>query len=282
MKSIFLTGTLFLCPLLAQTPEQPPAPVPPKPAPVKTKSAYENLESVWSVSLFYWRPDGKAVLRGGAQSTNPPAQALDYPAKPRQTPGIMLTVPTGHSNRIEVSAWETRGTGSVTASRDETFFGQDFTQGDLLSARYKIRNLKATWNYLSYPYPTLDSRFRVKTLWEVQYVAAYSTVIGPPPDSATPGPVSTGKLTLIMPTFGLGIEWIPSPKHFRFEGRSSGMGLPGKAALWDADALAVARVGNFEIFGGAKAFYFRDSPKKQQFIRDRLWGPMVGVRWVFR
>src|SRR5258708_22572864 len=110
----------------AQAPPQPPepkpaapTPAPPQPQPpAQTKSGYEELESKWSIGVFYWRPDRAPILRGGASSTNPPAQALDFPGKPRETPGVTLWFPTGHSNRVEVSAFETRGSGSLTAPGD--------------------------------------------------------------------------------------------------------------------------------------------------------------------
>jgi hypothetical protein len=295
VKSFFLTGTLFLCPLLmmaqapppAQPPTTQPTPTqaPPAPTPAKppaTKSAFEELESKWSFGVFYWRPDRAPILRGGAASTDPNAQGLDFPGKPRQTPGVTIWFPTGHSNRVEISAFETRGSGSLKASGDVTYFGQTFNSGDLLSTKYKIRDIKATWNYLSYPYPPLDAKFRIKTLWEVQYVRLYPAITGPQVDLSVPAPYASSTLQVILPTLGLGMEWIPSPKHFRFEARGTGMGFPGRSALVDADATAVLRIGKFEVFGGGKAFYFRTSPKKEQFMSDRLWGPMGGVRWVFR
>jgi len=290
MKSLFLTGTLFLCPLiLAQDAPQatpapaqtaPPPPAAPKPA-TKAPSGFEDFESFWSVGVFYWRPDRKPVLRGGLASTDPNSQGLDFPGKPRQTPGILITLPTGHSNRVEISAFQTKGSGSLVAPIAQTYFGQGFNSGDRLTASYNIRNIKATWNYLSYPYPALDARFRVKTLWEVQYVGLSPVITGPQVDLTVPAPQASGKMTIILPTLGLGVELVPSPKHFRFEARATGMAFPGRAALADAEANAVFRLGKLEVFGGGKFFYFRSSPKKEQFMRDRLFGPVAGVRWVF-
>jgi hypothetical protein len=315
VKSTFLTGTLFLCPLLAlglaaQTPtEQAPAqtapaptaqaaasqaaaaptPAPPKqeitaaPAPrPRAGLGYPELESYWSFSASYWRPYGSPILRGGQASVDPAAQNLDFLGNPQQAPGITITIPTGHSNRLEISGWQTQATQAFTAPADVTYFGQTFNQGDLLSAHYRIRNISANWNYLTYPYPPLDSKFRIKTLWGIQYVQAAPTITGPQPGDTTPPPLGVGKVSLILPTFGIGMEYIVSPKHLRLEWRGSGMGLPNHSAVWDAEGLVVARAGNLEIFGGAKAFYFRTSPQKEQFVSDRFWGPTVGVRWVFR
>jgi hypothetical protein len=322
VKLFFLTGTLLLCPLMTgtmmaqaaqaepvppaaskpagqlpgqpaappqipapskpQAPAQAPAPAPAPASAPAAKLGFEELESVWSVSLFYWQPTGKPILRGGEASTDPNSQGLDFPGKPKGTPGVMFTFPTGRSNRIEISGFQTSGSGSSTAPINVTYFGQGFTSGDVLASSYKIRAIKATWNYLSYPYPPLDAKFRIKTLWEVQYVRAYPVITGPQVDLSVPPPVASSTFNVILPTLGLGVELIPSPKHFRFEARATGMAFPGRAALWDADAMATFRLGKLEVFGGGKAFYFRSSPKKEQFMRDRLWGPIGGVRWVFR
>jgi hypothetical protein len=261
--------------LQAQTPPQP---APPKPA-AQAQSGYENIESVWSISLFYWRPDGQPLMRGGKESTNPPAQALDLPGKPKGTPGVILTFPTGRSNRLEVSAFETRGSGNTVAGRELTFFGETFDQGDLLTADYRVRNAKVSWNYLSYPYPPLDAKFRIKTLWEVQYTSIRSVITAPLSENMTQ---AKGSRSIIYPTLGLGMELVPSPKHFRVEIKGSGMGFPHRAALWDAEGSAVVRIGNLEIFGGGKAFHFKTSPQKDQYMLGTLWGPYGGIRWVFR
>lgn len=290
-------GLLLLCPVaaLSQPAPQAPPPEPPKaqPAPPPAKpgqSTYEETESILSLTLFYWRPRAsEAFLAGGRLSPDPPAQTIDLFGRPRATPGIVLTFPTGRSNRVEVSFWETRGSGSTTATRAYNFFGTPFDRDDLLTTEYKIRNGRVTWNYLSYPYPALDSRFRIKTLWEVQWVQATPVITAPltaipasGDDPAIPAIRATGKRSLIMPAAGLGVELIPSRKHFRVEARASGMGFSGRAQIWDAEGTAVLRAGNLEVFGGAKLFHFRTTPKKDLYLQADLWGPFAGVRWVFR
>ena len=71
-------------------------------------------------------------------------------------------------------------------------------------------------------------------------------------------------------------------KHFRLETRGSGMGFPHHSMLADAEGSAVVRLGNIEIFAGAKYLQFSTSPKQEAFMKGTLWGPDGGVRWVFK
>lgn len=316
MKFNLTARALLLCPLvfggmfLAQhaVAQQPPPPAepakpvppqaePPKPAPPATappksqagQSTFEDIESVWSISVFGWAPDSRPKLRGGQLSPDPPAQQLNFTGNTKRAPGIVITFPTGRSNRFEISGWETRTRGSQTLTATRTFFAETYDRGTFLETEQRVRGFKGSWNYLSYPYPPLDSKFRIKTLWEVQYIQVRTHIVAPftarpetEDEDAVPATESNNKKTIILPTFGVGFEYIPSQKHFRLEARGSGFGLPGKSIIWDAQAEAVLRFGNLELFGGGKAFHYRSSPKSNQYVFGTLWGPLVGVRWVFR
>jgi hypothetical protein len=254
------------------------------------QSTYEDIESIFSVSLFYWKPsDGDARLAGGRLSPDPPAQTIDLVGKPKDTPGIILTFPTGRSNRLELSFWEARSSGSTTPTIAHTSFGQSFDRNEFLTTENRVRSVKISWNYLSYPYPPLDSKFRLKTLWEIQYVQARPVITAPftaePAQGDTPALPALRAMAsrkVILPTVGLGVEYIPSIKHFRVEAKGSAMAFPGKSQIWDTEASAVARAGNFELYVGAKRFHFRTSPGSDQYVEGNLWGPFAGVRWVFR
>jgi hypothetical protein len=201
----------------------------------------------------------------------------------------MLTIPTGRSNRIEISAWEARASGSTTATRDYSFFGETFHKNDFLVTENRVRNVKVTWNYLSFPYPPLDSKFRLKTLWEFQYVstrpvitAPYTAVAATDDSAAVPAVQAIGKRNIFLPTLGLGVELIPSEKHFRVEAKGTAMAFPGRSQIWDTEGSAVLRLGSLEIFAGARYFHYRTSQKNDQYVEGNMWGPLGGVRWVFR
>jgi hypothetical protein len=271
-------------------PQNPPPAPPAKPSPPpstqptradqeKAQLGFENIESVFSVGVFYWRPQGDTFLRGGKQSTEPDAQRLDMPGKPKATPGIIITIPTSHSNRLELSAFQTIVNGNTTTGRQLTLFGETYDKGTYLSVGDKIRSAKVSWNYLSYPYPPLDAKFRIKTLWEIQYVNVRPNFVAPFTDTVLQ---SSGARSIILPTVGVGVEWVPSVKHFRFEANVDGMGFPHKSDIWGADASAIFRIRNLEVSGGAKVFHFKTSPNNQQYLSGTLWGPLATVRWVFR
>jgi hypothetical protein len=60
------------------------------------------------------------------------------------------------------------------------------------------------------------------------------------------------------------------------------MTLPGKSGYYDVEANAVGRIRKLEIFGGIKGFHFHTSSKQETFTTSTMWGPMAGLRWVFR
>ena len=291
MKVFAFLGLLLLCPRAGFTQTPAPAPVPPAaPKSQVGQSTYEEIESVWSLSAFYWKTQGADnLLAGGARSTDPPAQTSALIGKPKYAPGAILTVPTGHSNRLEFQVWQAQSRGSFKATRAYTFFAESFRKEDLLVTETRVRNAKMTWNYLSLPYPALDSKFRVKTLWEFQYVQVNPTITAPLTATvavgatpASPAKRVAGKRTLLMPTLGLAMEWVPSSKHFRVDARGTAMSFRSKGNIWDLEGNATLRLWNLEVFGGAKMFHYRTTKNNEQYLEGNLWGPVAGVRWVFR
>src|SRR4051794_2796158 len=103
-------GALLLCPVAAWAQAQTPTPAPP-PSQVG-KSTYAETESVWSIGVFYWKPTGNAELLGGKKSPNPTAQTVQLFGHPKYSPGLIITAPTGRSNRLEFTAWEAKNNGS--------------------------------------------------------------------------------------------------------------------------------------------------------------------------
>lgn len=254
----------------APPPQAAPAPVPPQ--------APENIERMFSIGVYDWLPSGGPSLRGGAQAVVPPPHDLTLPQKPSRAYGAMVTIPTKGSTRLEISYLTLNDRGNSFAPTDLGLFGGTISQGEPLAMDYSLRHLKVSWNYLTYPNPPQDAKFRVKTLWEFHYVQIKPTVIA---SVTAPDQPLADSQRIMLPAVGLGMEYVPS-RHFRMELRGSGMALPHHPALGDAEGSLVVRIGRLEIFAGGKAFYFRTSPQKETFIRGMLWGPDGGVRWVFR
>ena len=277
MKLNAALGLLTLClsaPLVRaqEPPAQPPAPIPDAPS----KSRENRDGNFFSLAVFYWRTQGDPRMLGGKLSFDPSKQNVVFPGKPKETPGVELTFPAGKYNRIEISGFETRGSGTFTATKGLNIFGGAINTGDFLSVRYKVRNIKFDWNYLTYPVPP-DAKLRVRT-----YIGGQYTRIEPVFDLPllTNPATLAGKKSIIYPVFGLGVEFVPS-KHFLFEVKGSGFGFPHRSVYWDGEATAIVRLGPVEVFGGGKAYHFKTSPQKEEYFLGTLYGPFGGLRFVF-
>ncbi len=242
----------------------------------------ENIENMFSIGYYYWRPDhGGSGYFGGKPSLDPARQRLDLPSPPARANAYEVTIPTGGNNRLEVGYWKLVDSGQIRATRDLEIYGANITNGEGIQELYNYTNLRIAWNYLSYPVPPLDSRFRIKSFWEVQYFRARTQLAFPDqPDINGNIPVVQPKESIKLPGVGIGAEYIPN-RSFRVEGRISGMGLPGRSRYIDAQVTAVGRIANFvEFFGGIKGYHFRTSPRNAEFIEGTLWGPFFGMRFV--
>ena len=269
-----------------QPPATPPAaqtPAPPSTPPVQTQATPvqepENIERMFSVALFDWIPfSAKTGLHAGSQAVLPPPHELTLPGKPYRAYGVMVTFPTSGSSRLEFSYTTLNVNGSLIAPTDLGLFGGTIPVGEPLATKYSVRHLKLSFNFLTYPNPPQDAKFRVKTLWEFHYLRTYPTVIA---TVSGPDQPITATQSVLLPAVGLGMEYVAS-KHFRLEMRGSGMTIPHHATLGDAEGSAVVRIRSLEFFAGAKFLHFKSSPNSDTFIRGTVWGPDAGVRWVFR
>ena len=254
--------------LLAQ--QAPPAP---PPAPERT------IDNMLSISLFYWRPNhGQLGFYPGQFSFATVSQRFDLPRAARANAG-MITLPTGGSNRLEIGFWDIKASGTARPGEPLALFAANIKRGELVASRYHIRNIRVSWNYLTFPVPALDAKLRIKTFWEVQHTRINPTLSFPESNdpTATVGP----KQSITFPGTGLGLEYVPS-NRFRMEARISGMALPGKSRYADAEASLVGTIRRIEIFGGVKGFHFRTTTKSEIYQQATIWGPMFGLRWVFR
>ena len=247
----------------------------------KEREKYD-FESQGTIDLVYWMTQGPTKLIGGAASPAVLAGGgnLALPDIHRATPGVVLRIPAGKFNRLEISYFQGNGTGNSIAPETLEVFGTSVPTGDYLATNFRLRMLKATWNYLTWPAPPEDSKFRIKTMWGFQYDAMYASVDAPFELSASFAP-SFGTRHIYYPDLGIGAEFVPS-RHFHLEAQASGFAWPHRAVVWDADVSAVIRVfRHAEIFGGAKMFHMKTSPKADAYMEATIKGPYGGVRWVF-
>ncbi len=299
MKSKLQTGLLTLCLFLpyggtrlyAQAASQQQSPSPPasqpSPAPApqaQPETPLNTSDAQISVQIFYWLDFSSPSLHGGAANVGPYPGDLKYPGRGKPAPGIVISVPAGHNNTLRVSYFRIQGDANTTATANQTYFNVDYAPGDYLVTRYNLQNVKLSYDFLSYPYPADPSRFRLKTLWEVNYTTIQSSIDAPLKTiltDASGNPISNtaaGTRWFIYPELGLAIEKALTP-HFRVEARASGFAFPHHAVIWDADASAVFRTGRYEFAAGLKAFHFKTSPRNDEYFAGTFPGAYVAFRY---
>ena len=240
-------------------------------------------ESGYYIGLSDWMPMGKPWIDKGHAATFTGLTKLQFTGTPKETPGVEIGIAAGAHNTLKISYFQSKASGTETAPTDLVIFAQAYSQGSVLSTNYKIQDAKISFEYLTWPFPLGSRHFRLKTLWQVQFInmnAASDAPLLPTTDSAG-NPLSyqtQGATSFFTPTLGLGIVEYAT-RNFRFEANASGFDIPHHTAIWDADASIAYRVGHIEIRGGAKALHFKTSTKPEYFQYGSMGGAFVGLRW---
>ncbi len=237
-----------------------------------------------SIEPIYWLNRAQPDLKGGATATG--FGSIDYSGNANYSIGGELSFPAGHSNTLRISYFRVQGNSNTTLTQDASFFGEAYNTGDYLSYGYRLQNAKISWDYLSYTWHKPSGNIRLKTLYEVQYDTISSTFYAPfkPVTTDASGNTDTnignGSHNVILPTFGLELEEALG-RHFRWEVKGSGFGLPYRSDIWDAQADIAVRFGSVEVLGGERAYHFKSSPKGNEYFADTLSGAYVGVRYYW-
>lgn len=149
-----------------------------------------------------------------------------------------------------------------------------------------IQSAKISWDYLSYTWYRHSGKIRLKILYELQFTTISSNFDAPFKPVTTDSSGNTdyntanGSKNVFDPTFGLELEQALG-RHFRWELKGSGFGIPHRADIWDAQANVAMRVHNFELIAGGKAYHFKTSPQGAQYFTDTLSGAFVGLRYYW-
>lgn len=276
-------------------PEQPAAPSGPVISAAPELPKYPDVrmpgESGWSVGLLLWEPREHPMFNRGRNAFFPQASQVTMQGTPKFAEGAEIGVAVGLHNAIRLSYFTARAAGNLTNAQDLTLWNQTYSAGTLISTNYTIQNFKLSYDYLTWPYPVESRRFRLLTLWQVQYTSIRSVFDAPqlplvdptglPLVDASGNPISyagQGTKWFISPTFGLGAhEYVT--KNFRVEVNASGFTVPRHWTIWDADATLNYRVGHVEINAGLKAFHYKTSTAADFYLRNTMISPVVAVRW---
>ena len=253
---------------------QMPVPRPPPPVTTERDTGGDNF----SIQPFYWLARSAPTVAQGHANTDFDPGALGFPGHSKFADGVFITVPTGHENSFEFRFFQQTGQGNSVLGTTEQFFTTQYAIGDVLATNYRVASYKLSWNYLTYPYPSAGAKFRFKTLYEIQYVSVRGSFDAPADVNAVP---TEGIKSIIRPTFGAGIEYHPA-RRVRFEAKLSGMGFPHHGDIYDGEASLVGGGPHFELLAGARIFHLKTSPTSDQYYKETLWGPYVGLRLIWK
>jgi hypothetical protein len=245
----------------------------------------------WWIGVGGWIPQLQPTFDKGHNSGQTQSALVTMQGTPKLGESVELGIAAGHHNAIRLSYFSTRASGDFTNSQELLLWSQDYPAGTLLSTDYRVQDFKLSFDYLTWPFPVESRRFRLKTLWQVQYVSVRSGFDAPqlPTTDANGNPLldSTGNPLTYMtggtrwyftPTLGLGItDYLGH--NVRFEANATGFTIPHHTTTWDMDASLNFRVGHLEVGAGARAFHFKTSTDGPYYMRGTIYAPVAQIRW---
>jgi hypothetical protein len=218
------------------------------------------------------------------------SQAPDYETltnwgKPhRNIPGLEGIVPITRTGEIHFEYFRGKGDGNQTTSvANLDVFGANYVQGNYLATQYQFQSAKLYLDDLLFPHKFPVAKFRLKSLWEVEWVQIKGTIDAPLVDATLAAEdlaadSANATRNIVLPTFGLAAEYALS-RHVLLRASIAAMGIPHHSDLVDGEATISYRFGAWEIRGGGRALHFKSSPNSDEYVAATLVGAFVGVRW---
>jgi len=251
-------------------------------------------ETGFWIGLGLSEPTGNPIFDKGRDSGFTTSSLVTMQGRPKYGENAEFGIALGSHDALVVSGFSTRAAGDFTTPREIELWGQTYNQGVLIATNYELRDLKLSFEYLMLPYPVESHHFRLKTLWQLQYVDVLTGFDAPllPTTSASGGglvnsagqPVSyqvTGSKWFLTPTLGLGAtEYLT--KFIRLELNASGFAIPRHWTIWDTEGSLNFRFGHFELGGGVRAFHIKTSTSANYYVRGTLLTPQVSLRWFLK
>jgi hypothetical protein len=210
---------------------------------------------------------------------------------PKYDESFELRVAMGLHNVIWASYMSSRASGNTYAPSELGLITQVYLQGDYLATDYHITSYKLGFDYLAWPYPVKTSRFRLKTVWEMQFLRArvgFDAPLLPIVDSSGNPLLDQNGNALsyatahtyqfYIPDVGLDMQYWVS-RGFRLEGGGSGFSIPHHQNSWDFEGSMNFRAGHVELRLGYRGYHLRTSAQQDFWVRGTMVGPFVGLRW---
>lgn len=243
-------------------------------------AAAPSFFAPWYVELFYWQPSTRSYLLGGNGALGD--EDLYYAHTTKDAPGISVSFPVSKTAMLDFSGFITKQNINTYAPYDLTLFGTSYSQGDYLTASNTVKNFKLSLQDLLYPFPRKENqKWRVKTLWEVQYASISSNLNAPyaptTVDGATVVNTASGSRWLVYPSFGLAGEYHPT-RNLDLELNGSGFMIPHHSSIGDATASIGYRIGHVEVLVAERYYHFKTSEQNSEYFKSTLWGAYAAVR----
>ena len=242
-----------------------------------------------------WLPQQQPTFDKGRNAGYIVNSRIVMQGTPKFADGGEFGLALGLHNMLRFSYFQSRASGDFTTPVDTVVFNnQIYGAGTLVSTDYLIQNVKLSFDYLTWPYPVESRRFRLKTLWQIQYTSARAGFDAPllplvdangnPLIDAAGNPISyaaSATKWFILPTFGLSATEYLTP-HIRFEASADGFSIPHHSTLYEGESTINLRVSHFEVRGGGKLFHFSTSANSDFYMKGTLASVFFGVRWYSR
>jgi len=210
---------------------------------------------------------------------------------PKVDQGFSGSIALGLHNVLHVSYFTTRASGNTYAPSELGLITQVYLQGDYLATDYHLQSYKIGFDYLAWPYPVKDSRFRLKTVWEMQFMRARIGFDAPllPIVDAYGNPLTNSNggflsyatahtYQFYIPEAGIATQyWVT--RGFRVEAGGAGFSIPHHQNSWDFEGSLNFRAGHYELQAGYRGYHFRTSAQQDFWVRGTMVGPFIGLRW---
>jgi hypothetical protein len=270
-----------------EQPQAPPPPAPgtttviqPPPLPPQPPEVLQQDEGTFSLEPEIWLPEGHPVFNTGRANTTGTPAYVSFSGRNKLAFGGSVRIPAVKRNAIRITYFNIGGAINYIAPVALNLWSGDFNAGDNIVSDYHLQSVNLSFDFLTWPYPPRARRFRLKTLWQVQYINASTSFYAPLSTSSTAS--GSGSGMIILPALGLGVTEYVS-KKFRLEVNASGFGIPHHTALANADAdIAYQIWGPVELHAGGRLLYFKTSPQSDYYLKGNLMGAFFGLRLGWR
>jgi hypothetical protein len=287
---LFSICVVSVCQAQNQPPAAPPPATPTAAAPAAPRpAAPQNAQPpapdypdprTLTFGAFFWATgldnSGPNLVSG---STAPDYETLDNLGKARPVSGgVEVSLPITRTGSLHFESLLAKGDGNQTTTVVTDLFGVTYPAGTALVPQYSIFASKLYLDDLLFPHKFPVAKFRLKSLWEFQYIHMKTVIDAPALNTDTASAAAIGTKQIFLPTFGIAAEYALSP-HVLFRVDASGFGIPGHSNIWDADVDLSYRHGSWEVLAGGKALHFKSSGNATEYVTDTLTGVFIGLRW---